>query len=173
MKKIRTFLLWFVIVLTTLVGLFFMAGLLADPEYSGSKVMTVEATPEQVWNLLNDTERFSTSRHEVQQYEAMGVNEQGFQTWREHTRLWGAMTYEVTRQKPLEMLEIKMVTSDFGMSGNWIFELFPEGNKTRLVLTEHSENKGLLMRCILATVGRNANMGLLLNVVKKELKHHQ
>ncbi len=171
MKNRKKIILWSVLALLgILVVLFFAAGIFADPGYSGSKTVVVDASPETIWNILDDTEHFSNSRHEVYKCEMLGTNEKGNKIWREHTRLWGAMNYEVIRQEPNKMIEIKMTGSDFGMSGNWIFLLEPIDEKTQIVINETSRNEGLLMRCILASIGRDANMGLLLNVVRKELK---
>jgi hypothetical protein len=170
MKKIITFLKWTGIVLSTLVALFFLAGLLANPSYTGSRSIVVDSSPQEVWDLLDNTERFSTSRHEVYKFEMLEENNEGHKQWREHARLWGAMNYEIKQQNPEKSLTIEMTSSDFGMSGIWEFVLIPEGAKTKVELTEKSRNEGLLMRCILATVGRDANMGLLLRVVEKQLQ---
>jgi len=168
MKKFKKILLWTSIVLGTLVLLFYIGGMLADPQFSGSKSVIVEAPPAKVWELLNDTERFSESRHEVDDAEMLPDTPEGRKSWIEHTRLLGTMTYEITRETPGKLLRIRMLKSDFGMSGDWTFKLFPQGKQTKVTLTENSSTKGLFMRSILNVLGRDANMGLLLRALQKE-----
>lgn len=91
----------------------------------------------------------------------------GMKHWTEHTLLAGDMHFEVKTLMPGEVLVIRMVKSGFGMSGNWEFYLSPKNNETKVVIIERSETKGLVMRSILNTVGRKANMGILLDAIEK------
>ena len=159
------------IVLGVLVLLFYLGGMIADPKFSGSKSITVHASAEQVWALINDTKNFSESRHEVDKTEMLPDTPKGYASWREHTKLLGTMTYEVTRKIPGKLLEIHMLRSDFGMSGHWTFKLVPTGKKeTKVILAENSSTDGLFMRSVLNLLGRSANMGLLLRAVEDGLE---
>lgn len=151
-----------------LVGIFFLCGKLANPKYSGSETILVEAPVEKVWSTLEDTEAFSESRHEVSDAELTGTNAAGYAMWKEHSNLAGTISLEITEKVPNERMVVHMMESGFGMTGTWAFDLLPEGNNTRVTLTEHSMTEGLLMRSILNTLGRDANMGLLLKALKKK-----
>lgn len=169
MKKFKKIILWTLGVIAALIVLFFAGGMLANPEFSGTKSITVDQSPDVVWALMDDTQRFSESRHEVEKTEMLRLTSKGFKSWREHTPLLGTMTYEITKQIPGKMITIHMIESDFGMTGEWVFKIIPSEGKTQIVLTEKSSTDGLLMRSVLNVLGRDANMGLLLGALKKEL----
>lgn len=151
-----------------LVGVFLLCGKLANPKYTGSQTVLVEAPVEKVWSTLEDTETFSESRHEVSDAELTGTNAAGYATWKEHTNLGGTILLEVTEKVPNRRMVVHMVESGFGMTGTWTFELEPEGDNTRVTLSENSMTQGLLMRSILNTLGRDANMDLLLKALKNK-----
>lgn len=153
--------------ITVAVGLFFLCGKLANPHFLGSETIVVEAPVEKVWSVLDNTKAFSESRHEVTRAELTGTNAAGYATWTEHTNLGGTVLLEVAEKISHERLVVRMLDSGFGMKGTWTFELVPEGNRTRVTLTENSTTEGLVMRSILNTLGRDANMGLLLEALKK------
>lgn len=159
---------WFVVGgLTVLVGLFFLCGKLANPKFTGSKTVLVEAPVDKVWSVLDHTKTFSESRHEVSRAELTGTNAAGYDRWTEHTNLGGAISLEVAEKIPNEKLVVRMLDSGFGMTGTWTFDLVGEGENTRVTLTENSTTEGWLMRSILTILGRDANMGLLLKALKK------
>lgn len=153
--------------ITVLAGLFFLCGKLANPKFLGSETIVVEAPVEHVWSVLDNTKVFSESRHEVTRAELTGTNAAGYDMWTEHTNLGGSISLEVTEKIPNKKLVVHMLNSGFGMTGIWTFELVPEGNSTRVTLTENSMTEGLMMRSILNTLGRDANMNLLLKALKK------
>ena len=173
MKRFKKIAKWTLIVLGVLVVLFFTAGLIGDVKYSGSREITINDTPENVWKLITDTRRFSESRHEVKKMEMLEKTPEGFPSWREYTPWWGTMTYVSTGQVPGETLSISMVRSDFGLSGDWVFKIVPAGKQTKVILTETSSAEGIMMRSILTILGRDANMGLLLRTIEKELKNEK
>ena len=148
-------------------GLFFLAGKWADVRYSGSKSAVVDAPVDKVWNLVDDTRLFSESRHEVSRAEILGTNASGFDVWKEHTNLAGTISLEVVRKEPPRLIEVRMNESGFGMTGTWTYEFEPEGERTKVTVTENSVTEGLLMRSILNLLGRDANLNLHLKAIKK------
>ena len=153
--------------LAALIGLFFLAGNYADVQYSGSRSEVINAPIEKVWQLISDTQGFSASRHEVASVEMLGTNASGFTKWNEHTNLGGVIALEIIDQKPFEFIEVRMNESGFGMKGTWKYAFESEGAQTKVTITENSSTEGLVMRSILNLLGRDANMGLHLNAIKK------
>jgi ribosome-associated toxin RatA of RatAB toxin-antitoxin module len=145
-------------------------GAFADIHYEGTETKTIAGTPEQVWSVLTDVERYSGARHEVKRVEILPVDEKGLKAWREHTNIHGAMTYQVLEEIPREKMTIQMVKSDFGLSGVWTFNLEEKNGETVVSLREVSDARDLLMRSILNAIGRNGNQKLLLMTLDKEVK---
>jgi|GEM_PF-1686692 len=162
------------LITTGAIALFFIVlltfGSFAEIHYNGTETKVIKATPEQVWNVLSNVERYSGSRHEVKRVEVLSRDENGVKSWKEHTNLHGAMTYQALEEIPNEKMVIQMVKSDFGLSGIWTFTLKEENGETVVSLHEDSDAKGLLMRSILNALGRNANQKLLLMTLEKEVK---
>lgn len=156
--------------LATLVGLFFLGGKFADPNYSGSRSAIVEASPEKVWSLVSDPKAFAAQRHEVKSIEIVESKIPGFPKWQENTGLAGSISLEVVGMEPGRLVEVQMLESGFGMTGTWKYEIEPEGNNTRVTITENSRTEGLVMRSILNALGRDANMGLHLKAISKGAK---
>lgn len=165
MKKI---VFWFVLIFLILLSVFFIGGYFANPNFSSSKTIIIKKSPNIVWNVLNDTKRFSEGRHEVKKFEFLPKTKKGLKSWKEHASFFGAMTYEIKEEIPNKKLSIDMIDSGFGMTGNWTFLLTDTLENTKVELIEKSKNSGILMRSILNTLGRDANMRLLLRHLAKE-----
>lgn len=168
MKRFKKILLWTVGSLLTLVAVFLICGYFANPEFKGTRSISVNSSPQKIYALMMDIKNFSESRHEVKKAEILPDTQQGYPSWQEYTSLHGVMKYEIVHLVKDKEITIRMVQSDFGMTGTWRFAFVPEGTKTRVTLTEHSDNEGLLMRSILNTIGRDGNMKLLLRAVQKQ-----
>ena len=148
---------------------FVVAGLSSAPEWSGSKTEVYNAPVDSVWFLLKDTYRYNSQRHEVAKTQML-VEENTYRKWKEHTNIFGDILLETAHETPMKELEIRMIESGFGMKGTWTFLLTPEHGKTKVTITENSVTDGLVMRSILTLVGRNGNLKLQTNVLKRHVQ---
>ncbi len=145
-------------------------GFFADTNYKGNEFVVLPYSADQVWTVLDDTERYSSSCHEVKSMRMLPSDENGLKSWEENTGLWGTMTYQIRESIPAQKMVIEMTRSDFGLSGFWTFLLTEENNTTKIELQEESEARELPMRSILSILGRKGNMKLLLRALEKEVK---
>lgn len=170
MRKAKKIVLGLIAVIVLIPLIILSIGKMADINHTGNRSEVINASVKDIWKLLDDTERFSMCRHEVDSVKLWPPNEMGKKRWTEYVGFWGTMNYEIINQIPDSLLDIQLKHSDFGMSGRWTFQLKPiDSHQTEVTIIEHSRNEGLLMRSILATLGRDANMGLLLSAIRKNV----
>ncbi len=165
MKKVLFFVLAFA---ATFALVFIGAGLSSKPAWAGSKTQIYDAPADSIWYLLKDTYRYNTQRHEVAGTEML-VDSGNYRKWREHTNLFGGMLLETVRETPPQILETRMIESGFGMKGIWTFTLTPEGEKTKITISENSVTDGFVMRSILTLVGRDGNLQLQTRVLQRHV----
>ena len=102
-----------------------------------SRSTRLPAPPERVWALLTDPAGFPRWRDDVRSVEILPPRD-GRAIWREHSR-HGRITFEmVTAERPTR-LTTRIADRDLPFGGTWEYALTPDGDGTRLVVTERGE----------------------------------
>lgn len=153
--------------LAMLIGLFFLGGKFADVNYVGTRSEIINAPVAQVWKIVGNSKEFSNMESEDYSDEILNKKMPELHLWSQLPNIGSAISLEVINQSPLEFIEVKMNDNGLGMTGTWKYEFEPEGEQTKITITENSVTEGLFTRSLLNVLGRDANMDLHLKAIKK------
>jgi uncharacterized protein YndB with AHSA1/START domain len=126
-----------VALILALVALVFGVGALLPIAHTAQVSGDVSGTPEQVWAVVTDVERFPSWRSDVSRVERVS-RPSGLPAWREEGSS-GAFTLEVTELLPPSRLVTRIADEGLPFGGSWTYELTPSSGGTRVVLTENGE----------------------------------
>lgn len=126
-------------------GVFLAGGLLAvvgigaalPRAHVASRTVRLPASRERVWALLTDPAGFPRWRDDVRSVDLLPPRD-GRAAWREHSR-HGRITFEVVSSNPPHALTTAIADRDLPFGGTWEYALTPDGDGTRLVVTERGE----------------------------------
>ena len=120
-----------VAVLIAPVALLYVAGVLLSREHRASVSETIDAPPDRVLDAITDVEQFPRWRTGVS---AVEVTSREPLRWRERGD-YGEMTFELVERGATRVVtEVRDDGGAFG--GRWTFALEPEGERTRVTITE-------------------------------------
>ena len=145
---------------------FFVDGLVAPKEYTGSKTAQISAPPSRVWAVLTDIDSLPKNRPEIARVEVLEKDGPRAKKWIEHTDMDGFIVFERVEEIQNKKLVLKMVESSFGMTGTWTYEL--SGNEMTLVtVTEKSQIASVPLRAAMTLMGRDANLKKEIQIISK------
>jgi hypothetical protein len=122
--------------LCLLIGIVAVIGYTLPKGHVASRDMAIPAAPERVFAVLQDVEKYPQWRSDVKSVEVLA--RAPVLRWREHGSD-GAITFEVQEaQKPTRMVG-RIADPSLAFGGSWTYILQPEGNGTRLSITEDGE----------------------------------
>lgn len=137
--------------LAGLVAVMALIGLALPRAHVAARRAVIAAPPEAVWAALTDLDAQPRWRRGLQQLERLGERR-----FRERSRQ-GAITFEVTEERPPELWITRIADDKLPFGGRWIYELAPEGAGTRLTITEDGFIKNPVFRFLAATVYSTAS----------------
>lgn len=138
---------------------------MANPVHKGTISETVDAPVEKVWAVLSTED--NTKNKSLLDLEQADISTGLLQLWKEHTPFSVPVELEIIDEEPMKFVKIELKENRLGMTGTWKYELEPEGNKTKVTITEHSTTERLFTRSLLNVLGRNSTMELHLKTLKK------
>ena len=95
------------------------------------------AKPDALWTSLTDVSAFPQWRPGILRVEAL-PDENGQRGWREHQK-GDAVTYRVVEVDVPHKLVAQIADKGLPYGGTWTYELTPDGDGTRLTITERGE----------------------------------
>ena len=131
-------------VVVVLVAVAAIIGSRLPASHEALRSVVVNASPSAVYAVLTDVANAASWRRELQRVDVLGVTD-GHLRFREHGA-HGAVTYEVVKEEPARLLVTEIVDRDLGYSGSWTYTLAPEGNATRLTITERGVVSNIFFR---------------------------
>ena len=131
-------------ILAFVVALVAIIGALLPRQHQASRSVVLPASPADVYRTLTDYASHPTWRKDVKRVEILDAVD-GHTRFREHGP-HGAVTYQVVREVPGRLLVTEIADRDLGYSGSWTYALTPEGNGTRLTITENGEVSNVIFR---------------------------
>ena len=103
-------------------------------DHVAARAARLSAPPERVWALLTDVAAYPRWRGDVTAVELLPPRD-GRVAWRETSR-HGRITFERVDAEPPHRLITRIVDDGLPFGGQWEYDLAPDGDGTRLVVTE-------------------------------------
>lgn len=133
--------------LVLLAAIAFLAGMLIPAEQTHVRTLTLAQPPEKVFAVLADIPHMPSWNHSLEKVEMLApVNgkEVSRQTFK------SGMIMEITTMESTPPRHLVRTMGDSGgpFVGNWSYEITPEGNGSKIVLTEHSTMKEAMFRVL-------------------------
>jgi hypothetical protein len=101
-----------------------------------SRDRTLAATPQRVFEVLQDVEKYPQWRSDVKTVEILSRTPA--LRWREHGSN-GTITFEIQEAQPPLRMVGRIADTSLPFGGGWTYVLQPEGGGTRLSITENGE----------------------------------
>jgi uncharacterized protein YndB with AHSA1/START domain len=122
--------------LCVLVAIVAAVGYALPQQHVASQDRTIDATPERLFAVLQDVEKYPAWRSDVKSVEVLA--RAPVLRWREHGSN-GAITFEVQESEAPTRMVSRIADTSLAFGGTWTYVLQPEGNQTRLSITENGE----------------------------------
>lgn len=132
--------------LLALVAVVWIWGSLVPRDHVASRsIYLASATPDEVWATLTDFSKYGTWAPEVTGTKRL-PDQNGHAVW----ALEGdwAMPLELEVIEPPRLLVTRIADSKLPFGGTWTWELAPENQGTRVVVTEHGQIKAPIFRLL-------------------------
>jgi uncharacterized protein YndB with AHSA1/START domain len=139
---------WLVIVIGVVavaVGAVVAIGSALPQNHTASRTAHLSAAPDSVWSVIMDVERYPTWRADVSAVEA--VRGTPALTWRETTG-GDRITYEATASDRPTRFVARIADKGLPFGGSWEYRLQPDGEGTKVTITERGEVYNPLFRFV-------------------------
>jgi uncharacterized protein YndB with AHSA1/START domain len=123
-------------VVLLLVAVVVVIGYLLPVGHVAARNAILPQPPDRVFALLTDVEEYPRWRSDVQRVELLSRDSP--RRWIEHGRN-GDITFEVVASESPRRLVARIADRSLPFGGTWTYELVPEGDGTRLTITEHGQ----------------------------------
>lgn len=124
-------------VLVVLIVVVLVVGSLLPKSHVASRSARFAASPDTLWATLTNTRSFPTWRTGLERVETL-PDENGQRGWREHGKD-GVIPYRVVESVAPRRLVTRIADPKLPFGGTWTYELVPDGDGTRLTITERGE----------------------------------
>lgn len=144
-------------------------GALLPVEHTASVSAVVRGSPEEVWAVITDVEGLSAWRPDV---DSVRPAEEGTarEGWTEYTST-APLAMDVPVWDPPGRLVTRIADEGLPFGGSWTYELSPEGDGTRVMLTEDGEIYNPLFRAMSRFVfGYDATMRRYLDALESRME---
>lgn len=119
--------------LVLVVAAIVVIGLLLPRDHVASSTARIDAPLDTVWHALADVGDYPRWRADVKSVDVLST--EGALRWREQTSD-GAITFERVEEQRPRRLVARITDESLPFGGTWTYELAPDGNATRLTITE-------------------------------------
>ena len=134
-------------------------------EATGSAL--IGASPEQVFDVLVDVDRYPEWRTDVTSVEILGRNPL---RWREQSG-GNTITLEVVERSPPQRLRVRIADPDLPFGGTWTYALARDDGGTRVIITEHGEVYNPVFRFVSRfVIGHDATIQTFLTDLRRRLE---
>lgn len=153
------------VIVAVVAAIVIVVGLVLPVAHTASAKATVAASPERVFGMLADVERFPQWRSRITRVDVLSRQPL---RWSEDGRD-GKITFERVEADAGRHLVTRIADSGLPFGGTWTYELQPDGDRTIVTITERGEVYNPLFRFISRFVfGHTATMdGLLADLSKQ------
>jgi uncharacterized protein YndB with AHSA1/START domain len=162
---------WLLILLSgcaVVVALAVLVGWRLAQSHRASLTKIFAADPEAIWSTITDVEAFPSWRQGVKHVQRL-PDQNGFPMWVEESQS-GKITFAVERMERPRALVTRIANRGLPFGGTWTYEIKPDGNGSRLTITEDGEIYNPLFRFMARFVlGYDATIRAYLASLEKRL----
>ena len=143
MKTLIVIAIAIVVVIVVLAAIAALVGSRLPKNHTASRSILLHRPPKEVYDVVRDFGSAPTWRSDVKSLEVQPQPDGKI-----HFREVGSDTidYEVAEDVTGQRLVTRILNTDLGYSGKWTYEFLPEGNGTRVKITEDGEVSNVLFR---------------------------
>jgi len=153
-----------VVVIVVLAAVVALVGSRLPKNHTASRSILLHRSPKEVYDVVRDFNSSPSWRSDVKSVEVK--TQPGKTTFREVGS--DTVDYEVAEDVPGQKLVTRILNTDLGYSGKWTYEFLPEGDGTRVKITEDGEVSNVLFRFMSRYVlGHTSTMDSYLNSLAK------
>jgi uncharacterized protein YndB with AHSA1/START domain len=158
-------------VLAAVVTIVVVVGILLPKEHTARSHATFDAAPDTIWRALTDVEAFPSWRDDVSRVDVLPPSN-GHRAWREIGKN-GSITFEEVAADPSRRLVSRIADPNLPFGGSWTYDVAPDGNGTRVTITEHGIVYNPVFRFMSRYVfGHHATQDAFLRSLGKKLGHN-
>jgi uncharacterized protein YndB with AHSA1/START domain len=148
-----------------------VVGMLLPKEHTARSHATFNAAPDSIWRALTDVEGFPSWRGDVTRVELLPASN-GHRSWREIGKN-GTITFEEVAAEPSRRLVSRIADPGLPFGGSWTYDLAPDGNATRVTITENGVVHNPVFRFMSRYVfGHHATQEAFLRSLGKKVGHN-
>ena len=148
-----------------LVAVVALVGSRLPKNHTASRSILLHRSPKEVYDVVRDFNSSPSWRSGVKSVEVK-TQPDGKTNFREVGS--DTIDYEVTEDVPGQRLVTRILNTDLGYSGKWTYEFLPEGDRTRVKITEDGEVSNVLFRFMSRYVfGHTSTMDSYLSSLSK------
>jgi hypothetical protein len=141
-------------------------GAMLPVKHVASRSDVFAGTPETIWRLITDVDRFPAWRADVKSVTRL-PDRDGKVHWAEETTS-GRITFAAEHMEPPRLLVVRIADPDLPFGGTWTYELTPAAGGTRMTITENGEIYNPLFRFMARFVfGYDATMASYVAALQK------
>ena len=149
-----------------LVGVVALVGSRLPVQHTATRSLVLRRPPQQVYATVRDFNAAPMWRSDLKSVEVQ-PQPNGKIHFRENGSQ-GTVNYELVDDVPGQRLVTRILDTDLGYSGKWTYTFTPEGNGTRVSITEDGEVTNVIFRFMSKYVfGHTATMDAYLNSLAK------
>ena len=164
MKTLIVIVIAIVVVIVVLAAVVALVGSRLPKNHTASRSILLHRSPKEVYDVVRDFNSSPSWRSDVKSVEVK--TQPGKTTFREVGS--DTVDYEVAEDVPGQKLVTRILNTDLGYSGKWTYEFLPEGDGTRVKITEDGEVSNVLFRFMSRYVlGHTSTMDSYLNSLAK------
>ena len=130
-------------VLALLVALVCVIGALLPRHHTATRSARFNAKPEAVWAVISDPAHFKEWRTELKDLQVIDGK-----SWREVDSHGQAITFEAVERIPPRRMVTRIVDRNLPFGGTWTQEIAPDGEGSRLTVTEDGEIYNVVFRFV-------------------------
>ena len=129
--------------LALLVALVCVIGALLPRHHTASRTAHFQAKPEAVWAVISDPSHFKEWRTELKDVQVIDGK-----SWREVDSHGHAIPYEAVESVPPRRFVTRIADRNLPFGGTWTQEIAPDGEGSRLTVTEDGEIYNVVFRFV-------------------------
>ena len=165
MKTFIVIVIAIVVVIVVLAAVAALVGSRLPKNHTASRSILLHRSPKEVYDVVRDFKSSPSWRSGVKSVEVT-TQPEGKTNFREVGS--DTIDYEVTEDVPGQKLVTRILNTDLGYAGKWTYEFLPEGDGTRVKITEDGEVSNVLFRFMSRYVfGHTATMDSYLTSLAK------